>query len=91
MPSTSLPLYLSFPSSNGELDPAGFEASTPGVPVVNMAEMKMPARLPQGLVHLSLDKVALYMAPLPSLSVTYSVSHKHFTAWFLIFCIPVFQ
>ena len=34
----------------------------------------LPAKLPQGFVHLSLDKATMLMAPLPSPSVIYSVS-----------------
>ena len=37
--------------------------------------MKLPSKLPQGFVHLSLDKLMMYVAPLPSLSVTYTVSY----------------
>ena len=50
------------------------QPTTPSAPVVNIPEVKMPAKLPQGLVHLSLDKATMLMAPLSSLSVTYSVS-----------------
>ena len=36
--------------------------------------MSFHGKLPQGFLHLSLDKAQVYVAPLPSLSVTYSVS-----------------
>lgn len=63
------------PNPGGAIDPGIFQQSkTPSTPMVNMAEVKMPAKLPQGFVHLSLDKATMLMAPLPSLSVTYSVS-----------------
>ncbi len=36
--------------------------------------MSIHSKLPQGFLHLSLDKAQVYVAPLPSLSVTYTVS-----------------
>lgn len=36
--------------------------------------INFPSKLPQGFVHFSLDKTTIYVAPLPSLSVTYTVS-----------------
>ena len=42
--------------------------------------VKLPSLLPQGFIHLSLDKTLVYVAPLPSLSVTYSVSPVTVTA-----------
>lgn len=36
--------------------------------------IKLPAKLPQGFIHFSLDRTQVYVAPLPSLSVTYTVS-----------------
>lgn len=36
--------------------------------------MKLPSKLPQGFIHFSLDKTMVYVAPLPSLSITYTVS-----------------
>ena len=56
------------------------QPTTPSAPVVNIPEVKMPAKLPQGLVHLSLDKATMLMAPLSSLSVTYSVSRGYWVA-----------
>ena len=56
-------------------EPSFFQQPT--TPVVNIPEVKMPAKLPQGLVHLSLDKATMLMAPLSSLSVTYSVSWNY--------------
>ena len=43
-------------------------------PVFTLANLKMPHLLPRGFVHLSLDKAAVVMTPLPSLTITYSVS-----------------
>ncbi len=36
--------------------------------------MKLLSQLPVGLVHLSLDRTAVFVAPLPSLALTYNVS-----------------
>ena len=63
-----------FASNSGTAATSSATPTTPTPNVVSIAEMKIPARLPQGLVHISLDKVILLMAPLPSLSVTYTVS-----------------
>jgi hypothetical protein len=45
------------------------------VPPRNSMEnvIKLPMKLPQGFIHFSLDKAGVYVAPLPSLSVTYMV------------------
>ena len=68
------------PNPGGVIDPGIFQQSTtPSTPMVSMAEVKMPAKLPQGFVHLSLDKATMLMAPLPSLSVTYSVSLAYYS------------
>lgn len=39
--------------------------------------LKMPAKLPQGFINFSLDKTVVCVVPLPSLTVTYSVSRNH--------------
>jgi len=73
------------PNPGGAIDPGIFQQSKPpSTPMVSMAEVKMPAKLPQGFVHLSLDKATMLMAPLPSLSVTYSVSLGYYV-WFNYF------
>ena len=36
--------------------------------------MKLPSKMPVGLIHLSLDKTTMFVAPLPSLGLTYNVS-----------------
>ena len=36
--------------------------------------VQMPSQLPQGYTHFSLTRVELVMTPLPSLSITYTVS-----------------
>ncbi len=51
--------------------------TTPSAPVVNIADVKLPPKLPQGFVHFSLDEASVILSPLPSLTVTYTVSHMH--------------
>ena len=57
---------------------SSFATSTPTPtvqPVLSVESVfKWPAKLPQGFVDFSLDKTVVYVAPLPSLSVTYTVS-----------------
>lgn len=48
---------------------------TPSAPVVNIGDVKLPPKLPQGFVHFSLNEAAVILSPLPSLTVTYSVSY----------------
>ena len=50
------------------------QPETPSAPVVNMADVKLPPKLPQGFVHFSVDETSIVLSPLPSLTVTYTVS-----------------
>ncbi len=52
------------------------QPETPPAPVVNMADVKLPPKLPQGFVHFSLDETSIVLSPLPSLTVTYTVSSR---------------
>lgn len=40
----------------------------------SLAEVEMPSQLPQGYTHFSMSRLELVMTPLPSLSITYTVS-----------------
>lgn len=51
------------------------QPTTPSTSMVNIADMKLPPKLPQGFIHFSLDEAAVILSPLPSLTVTYSVSY----------------
>lgn len=50
------------------------QPSTPSAPMVDISSVKIPPKLPQGFVHMSLDNTTIDLSPLPSLTVTYSVS-----------------
>ena len=53
-------------------------ASTSDQQVMRMESViKLPVRLPQGFINISLDKAGVYVAPLPSLNVTYTVCKLH--------------
>lgn len=75
MPALSVIYKDVFASSvPSELGPDAFTPTTPTPPVVNIAEVKLPSSLPQGLINFSLDETTIILSPLPSLSVTYMVS-----------------
>ena len=57
------------------------ESATAGTPVVEtttsiskITSIKLPSHLPRGVIHFKVDRTNLIMAPLTSLTVTYSVS-----------------
>ena len=51
-----------------------FNAPVPSAPGISVDSLlKLPVKLPVGLVHLSLEKTTVFVAPLPSLVVTYNV------------------
>ena len=54
---------------------AGSQPTTPTAPVVNMSDVKLPPKLPQGVVHFILEEAAVVISPLPSLTVIYTVGH----------------
>lgn len=59
-------------------DTAFSTPSTSDEQVLRMESViKLPVKLPQGFIHLSLDKAGVYVAPLPSLNVTYTVCKPH--------------
>ena len=68
-----------------ELGPDAFTPTTPTPPVVNIAEVKLPSSLPQGLINFSLDETTIILSPLPSLTVTYMVSDGYIVRVCLVF------
>ena len=70
-----------FASSGEESEGVMDEAAIAGTPVVETAtsiskitSIKLPSHLPRGVIHFKIDRTNLIMAPLTSLTVTYSVS-----------------
>ena len=69
-----------FASSSRESEDRVDELSTAGTPVETatsiskITSVKLPSHLPRGVIHFKIDRTNLIMAPLTSLTVTYSVS-----------------
>ena len=69
-----------FASSSGESEGVMDESAVAGTPVETatsiskITSIKLPSHLPRGVIHFKIDRTNLIMAPLTSLTVTYSVS-----------------
>ena len=69
-----------FASSNGDSESSPCDVRTVSTPVEaatsisKITSLKLPSHLPRGVVHFKIDRTNLIMAPLTSLTVTYSVS-----------------
>ena len=61
-------------SEGASLDPSLFTPTDTTPNVAKVTEIKLPSQLPKGVIHFKIDKTQLIMAPLPSLTVTYTVS-----------------
>ncbi len=82
-------IYNDVFASSGEGSVGGVvnESATADTPVVETAtsiskitSLKLPSHLPRGVIHFKIDRTNLIMAPLTSLTVTYSVRLLYRTA-----------
>ena len=70
-----------FASSSGEAGGVLDEVAAASTPVETttsiskITSLKLPSHLPRGVIHFKIDRTNLIMAPLTSLTVTYSVSN----------------